>query len=566
MTDISNERMCGSVSVLDFGAVGDGVADDHPAIAAALASGAAHVIIPAGTFVVSNVLRPQHGQTVEIHGTLRSRDGVSARMRRDVNPDDNRVEVEDGSIFRVGDWVTIHDDDLPIQGGGRKVRRERAGNARISAIDGNWLQLDNKAVAKFSVAANGVVATQHSVILIEHSNVRICGTGVIDCNGANQLNAATGSLDRSYGEDWRANCGISVHCGEGMLTGIIIEGVTVRNAVMHNIALRGMERSVVRNTVCLGAHDKNITLRRCRDCLIIDNVAAESLWEDGIIFHQVADLEQSSQRVAVRGNLCIGNARNGISVGANMREIFLADNLCIDNGINLQISGDDCTSTGDVASGSNGRLFPLDAPRPSVLVRGRNISLRNFTSLKAVSTAVELCGQAITLSGGLIGKMAAPHSESDGVGIAVTSAIRSKQKVIPESIAVEGVDVRGCRLALDIHPEAIDVAFRSNRFADNGAIIENKDAVSPQVEFSSNSGLKTTNSGLCEIAAGADSIEVNHGLSLTPTPASITLLPLNRLAAASNFWIETVDATSFRVAVASSPTSEPARFAWRVQF
>jgi hypothetical protein len=44
-------------NVRDFGAVGDGVADDTAAIQAALASGASRVYIPQGTYAVSDYLR-----------------------------------------------------------------------------------------------------------------------------------------------------------------------------------------------------------------------------------------------------------------------------------------------------------------------------------------------------------------------------------------------------------------------------------------------------------------------------------------------------------------------------
>ena len=43
------------VSVKDFGAVGDGITDDHAAIQAALSSGAATVYIPTGRYAVKTL-------------------------------------------------------------------------------------------------------------------------------------------------------------------------------------------------------------------------------------------------------------------------------------------------------------------------------------------------------------------------------------------------------------------------------------------------------------------------------------------------------------------------------
>ncbi len=565
MRNSNNTTTGGEVSVLEFGAVGDGVTDDFEALAAALASGAGHVVVPCGMFITSNVLRPAEGQTVEIHGTLRSKAGIIQRLLSDVHPGDSEVVVEDGSVFRVGSWVTLHDDALPIQGGGRKVRRERAGNARVVQIDGNRLILDNQSAGEFLSERNGRVGTQHSVILIEHSGVRICGTGVIDGNRENQLNAAAGSLDRTYGEDWRANCGVSVDGFDKTLSDVIIEGVTIKNAVLHNLALRGVERSVVRNTVCVGAHDKNMTFRRCRDCLIINNIAADSVWEDGIIFHQVADLSQASSRIAVRGNLCVGNARNGISVGANMHEIILSDNLCVDNGINLQITADNCTSTGDTAIGGNGRLFPLDAPRPSVHLRGKQISVRNLTSIGGTSTALEISGESITISGGLIGQMAEALSEGDGVGVAITAPMRKKQQVIPDRIVIEGVDIRGCREALSVAPEAKRLTLRGNHFADNDAVFDGGADVLQSARLVDNDGLVSAGRGVARLAAGETRLTVEHGLDLTPDRASISLTPLGRAAAARRCWIDAVGERSFELVVDDAPPEDGAEFAWRAE-
>ena len=46
-------RLADTASVRDFGAVGDGIADDTAAIAAALASGARSVLLPQGTYLTT---------------------------------------------------------------------------------------------------------------------------------------------------------------------------------------------------------------------------------------------------------------------------------------------------------------------------------------------------------------------------------------------------------------------------------------------------------------------------------------------------------------------------------
>jgi hypothetical protein len=64
-----DDKLAEFVSVKDFGAVGDGVADDTAAIQAALSSGASEVRFPSGTFVVSSTLTAASNQTLTGVGT-----------------------------------------------------------------------------------------------------------------------------------------------------------------------------------------------------------------------------------------------------------------------------------------------------------------------------------------------------------------------------------------------------------------------------------------------------------------------------------------------------------------
>ena len=118
------------VSVKEFGAVGDGVADDTAAIQRALDSGARRVTIPDGKFLISNILEPSENQHLVINGTIRLSDSPCTPITHDVKIGDMQVTVKDASGFQPRQWVTLHDNRLPIQGGGRKTRRQSAGNAR----------------------------------------------------------------------------------------------------------------------------------------------------------------------------------------------------------------------------------------------------------------------------------------------------------------------------------------------------------------------------------------------------------------------------------------------------
>lgn len=552
-------------SILDFGAVGDGVTDCFRAIQAALDSGARHVLVPAGTYVVRNVLCPREGQCLEIHGTLKIADAVVRPLAKDVAAGDAAVEVDDASGFFAGQWVTLHDDRLPIQGGGKKVRRQNAGNARITGISGNAIALDARSARSYLRSAHAVLATQHSAILVREPGIRICGTGAINGNKKNQLDAAPSRLEDEVGEDWRAASGIVVSGFPGRLANIVIEGLTVRDTVLHGIGMRDAVKSVIRNNFCLGAHDKNITLSRCRDCSIVGNIAADSEWEDGIIFHQRPDLENASSRIIIRDNICAGNPRNGISIGANMHEIFLSGNLCVDNGINLHISADNCVSSGDVAIGCNGRLIPLENQRPGVHITGRTVMLNNLTSLGSPSAAVGISGTDISISGGLIGDMQPRGERYDGIGLDIYPGHRASRQpeMVPDRVTITGLTIRNCRRAMRVHPSTGRLTLRNNILDANESIGEIAPGAWPHICLENNRGLVSRNRGLARVAPGATRIAVRHGLCRPPDISGVSVTPAGNPGDSGRFWVENAGADCFEIAVDRAPCGEGAVFAWQ---
>ena len=96
-----------------------------------------------------------------------------------------------------------------------------------------------------------------------------------------------------HGEDWRAATGILAH-GDGVLKNITIEDVTVCDVTLMGIMLVNTEQSVIRNTTCRGAHDKNIILWCCRDCQIVGNQCTDSEFEDGIMLVDIDVATRSS--------------------------------------------------------------------------------------------------------------------------------------------------------------------------------------------------------------------------------------------------------------------------------
>jgi polygalacturonase len=95
-----------AVSVTEFGAVGDGVADDAPAIQRALDSPSAVVTIPEGTYIIGDTLLLDSGKTLYAH--------PNAVLR-----------LADGAAKDVHDFLITN-------------RAHDAGNAYISLVGGIW--------------------------------------------------------------------------------------------------------------------------------------------------------------------------------------------------------------------------------------------------------------------------------------------------------------------------------------------------------------------------------------------------------------------------------------------
>jgi hypothetical protein len=72
-----------AVSATEFGAMGDGRADDTRAIQAALDSGKS-VVVPEGVFRITNALQPRENQQIEIIGTIKVADAVIQPLAADV--------------------------------------------------------------------------------------------------------------------------------------------------------------------------------------------------------------------------------------------------------------------------------------------------------------------------------------------------------------------------------------------------------------------------------------------------------------------------------------------------
>lgn len=529
------------VSVRDFGAVGDGKADDTRAIQAALNTGR-KVLIPEGTYLLTNCLEPVSNQEIELVGVLKVADAEIQLLVKDVLPGQAKMSVANASRFYVGQWVSLGDEDLPIQGGGKKVRREAGECSRIVAIEGNTLVLGSNFKKTYRVAAQGRVATQPSAILIEDkSNIHIRGAGSIDANKAGQFDFAPGMM-AIRSEETRAGCGITVHSNRpGAVRNVTISGITVHDAVLHNLSFYGVRDSSIINVTSARAHDKNLLLRGSERCLIQGNHCLDSEWEDGIIIYS------GNNHCVIQGNICSGNKRNGIAVNAFQNGITLSGNVCSDNGQNILFRGDHCSSTGDTSAGTG-----------SVALMGRGNVVTGLIS----KGSVKISATDFLLNGGVIGSRG---DEVLDVGLTIERTSTDRRVALAQGVRIQGVLFVGCKTGISVAGVVENVQLVENRFR----AIERPVQIAPEcrgkVLVARNEGYATENSGTARIAGAAQSVKVAHGLQITPRLSDIAVTPANNLGGARKFWIAHPTATDFEISVDTPPGAAGAEFAWQIR-
>lgn len=430
-----------AVSVTDFGAKGDGLADDTAAIQKALDTGRP-VHIPEGTFRITNALQPRAYQAIELSGTVRLADAFIQPLTRDAAAGQNSVTVADASGFYVGQWVTLGSESLKIQGGGgNKVRREGGDCGRIASIEGQVIRFELPLRRDYTVAARARLGTQPSAFLITQDGVRIHGTGVIDGNKEKQFDFAPGDMTekKGRGEETRAGCGISVDDHAEPINHVSIEGITIRGFILHNLSFYRVRHSRIHQVTSLRAHDKNILLRLSEYCQLTGNQCLDSEFEDGIILYS------GNNHCMVQGNICAGNARLGLAVNAFQTGITLTGNICRDNAENLSLRGDFCSSTGDFCGGRGG-----------VRIEGRGNQVTGLVS----QCGVTISATDLNYVGGII---SGPPDAPLRVGVEIFRGTTDRRTALVDGVRLRGITIKNCSTAVSVKGVVKDVRLIGNR-------------------------------------------------------------------------------------------------------
>jgi hypothetical protein len=215
------------VSVADHGALGDGVANDYGAVAAAMASLGGEpgvVYFPAGTYLIQSQIRPPAGVVLRgerpTNTTLRfdfishciwvtaGQSGAFQPVVSGYGIHSDSIVVTDGSVFAAGDYAEMREDNDPAWNASTWASKVVGQMLRVTAVSGNTLTLERPLRIGYEAAQNPEMrkVTPITEVGIENLKVERLLTGT----EAERNNKVT------IGFNYAANCWVrGVDCYNG---------------------------------------------------------------------------------------------------------------------------------------------------------------------------------------------------------------------------------------------------------------------------------------------------------------------------------------------------------------
>ena len=344
------------VSVKDFGAVGDGVADDTVAVQKALDSGAGTVRFRKGLYSVLTLTVPSDvsivgepgawlmkqagsvsddNNAINIYGAVTA---TSSAATANVVGGDLAVQVTDGSLFAAGDWCLLRDNTWANTG----VAGRNQQIVRVKSVATNTVNLYQAALGPYATAdtAELVKITPKKNITIRNLGI-VVPTGTTTGGGINldlavnvklegceisgpNDNAAMG-VSRSYNVDITGN---TWRDGQNLSTGGYAYGVSVGEGSSF-VRIIGNHQSNIRESNASNRARQIVFSGNTSDYSYDDHFNTHGSWCDGVVIsgntcnggnvgytvgystHNKGDLN-----VSVTGNVIKNMNISGISVGA----------------------------------------------------------------------------------------------------------------------------------------------------------------------------------------------------------------------------------------------------------
>ena len=288
--------------VLDYGAVGNGVANDTVAIQAALDSGATFVVVPAGTICGVTSLTMVAGQTLILNGTLKKLSGTTPTVVMGAGCTINGGGEIDGNSVASADAISADNvDDISVA------------DLYIHDVGGVGIHLKN--LEKYNVSNNRIED--------------ITGQGI------NLFFADSGIVTNNYIDT--AQHGVQFWGGDAALypltytNDITITGNVVKNVVAGLWGSRGRRITIAGNTATI-CSDVGVDFEGCIDCSATGNTVSNCDNAGLAMFYR-------STNCVFAGNAVLVDAASGNQYGIWLTADFNNHNAITGNTVRVSVAG-----------------------------------------------------------------------------------------------------------------------------------------------------------------------------------------------------------------------------------
>lgn len=580
-------------SVKDYGAKGDGVADDthaiQEAIDAAAGAGGGTVFIPAGEYRITGPIIPRSKVAIvgagmsdtfikaygEDFAAFRA-DGSTQSPLEDITIADMTIDcagIVDQGTFKFASkcifirWVKrlyilrVHAKDAPATAIGPDYLVDSLIHGCIVTRGGRQFQELGGTVGGSGIGI-GTGAWE-----IENFTISDCHT--IDCGNTGILIEDQGILAR--GAYARVVGSTAVGCRVGFAARSTIRATFVGCAA-HGCSAEGFQiedhgAGYPEDTIITGCHSygNNDGLRLAgapKNVIVSDSYFTNNV-RDGI---RVETLNASGSLV-ISNSFLTGNGNRGFIAVREGRKISITNCVVTDNedsGIQIgassplgrtfeAVSIESC----EIANNGDEGIWSTE-PVKNFTISGNQI-YKNYERGIFVDS-----GGYVTITDNHVfnnGQVGIGSASRDGIRIEASST--PLEGIVSGNVCYDDQDTKTQRYGLFTFGSGTGVVnivnndFRNN---ESGPVSFN-DGLGAKRLFN-NVGFVTENSGTATVSSGDTTVVVPHGLSLTPPIENITVTPTNNLGNASNYWVSDVTANSFTINVNTDPGQDGATFVW----
>jgi parallel beta-helix repeat protein len=513
------DKLSQTVSVKDFGAVGDGIVNDTAAIQDAidsLPSYGGSVYVPSGVYNVSGLY---------LDGTSGTKTGVtlfgdgrgSELFLISGSSGENVLAANSGNDFVVRS-LTINGNVAgnPIPGSPTDPDYEKWNGIRLAGVER---------------------ATVTECLIVN------CGFGGILPGAANLTDSPSQQIIISNNIMRDNSFGIGAMYQNG---NVIENNVIVANLTYGMVIDQFSSQCTVSGNVVIGNGNNGIFGYRVDRCTFVGNVCRSN---DGVGLV----IDNGSVDNTIIGNACGDNTNSGIKVIGGAYSNTVSGNACDNNGqygVHIDGSGNNVVVGNTIRENTYSGIGVSSSP--NTIVNDNNSYLNEGSGVYAEDSNLGLCNGNVCVNNNQFGNV-----NDSGIRLVGTSSGWSI--VGNKCFDDQGVKTQNYGIRTE--------GSATGQFITNNAVSANLTAGMSLVNTNTvrqNTGWVTESNGTAQITSGTTTIAVNHNLSSTPNIDGISVTAASTLNAASFFWVSNVTSTTFVININVNPAAN-VFFTWQAE-